>query len=98
MFTMTAREFNQAVAKAQRVADDEPVLVTRHGQPAYVLLSMAEYERLKPTTGTAPTGYSFLDLMAPPEGVVFDDNDDEFDRILTDIRKNTPDRPPFEFD
>ena len=29
--------------------------------------------------------------------VVLDDGD-EFDRMLTDIRKNTPDRPPFEFD
>ncbi len=99
MFTMTAREFNQSVAKAQRVADDEPVLVTRRGEPAYVLLSMAEYERLKPAqqegTGRAP--YSLLELLSPPDGVEFDD-DDDFDDILTDIRKNTPDRPPFEFD
>lgn len=98
MFTMSAREFNQSVAKAQRVADDEPVLVTHRGRPAYVLLSIAEYERLQPPADEERKPYSFLELMAPPEGVEFDGDEDEFDRLLTDIRKNTPDRPPFEFD
>lgn len=96
MFSMTAREFNQQVAKAQRIADDEPVLVTRHGEPAYVLLSIAEYERLVPEEEPAPR-QSLLDLLRPPKGVVVDD-DGEFDRILEDIRKNDPERPPFEFD
>ncbi len=49
MITMTAREFNQSVARAQRIAEDEPVLVTRHGEPAYVLLNIDEYERLPPS-------------------------------------------------
>ncbi|MEJ1088508.1 type II toxin-antitoxin system Phd/YefM family antitoxin [Microbacterium sp. Mu-80] len=92
---MSAREFNQSVAQAQRRAEDEPVLVTRHGAPAYVLLSIAEYERLssaEPGEG-APNAW---DLLAPPAGAALDD-DGEFDSILTDIRKNTPDRPPFEF-
>lgn len=99
MFTMSAREFNQSVAKAQRIADEEPVLVTRHGQPAYVLLSVAEYEGLRTATSSDGGGapYSLLKLLSPPEGVEFDD-DDDFDEILRDIRKNTPDRPPFEFD
>ena len=92
MFTMTAREFNQSVAKAQRIADSEPVLVTRHSQPAYVLLSIEEYERLAPS---APKK-SLLDLLAMSDGHVAQD-DGEFDRILADIRSNTPDRPPFEF-
>ena len=41
MFTMTAREFNQSVARAQRVADDQPVMITKRGEPAYVLLSLS---------------------------------------------------------
>lgn len=95
MFTMSAREFNQSVAKAQRIADGEPVLVTRHGEPAYVLLSVEEYERLRPDSAVDKPR-SFLDLLAPLDGAI--DDDGEFDRILDDIRKNTPDRPSFEFD
>ncbi|MGO2745210.1 type II toxin-antitoxin system prevent-host-death family antitoxin [Microbacterium sp.] len=49
---MTARDFNQQVGRAQRVADGEPVMVTRHGEPAYVLLSITEYERLNRARGT----------------------------------------------
>lgn len=92
MFTMTAREFNQSVAKAQRIADDEPVLVTRHGEPAYVLLSIDEYERLAPS---APKK-SLLDLLAMSDDDIAHD-DGEFDRILADIRSNTPDRPLLDF-
>lgn len=95
MFTMTAREFNQAVAKAQRVADSEPVLVTRHGEPAYVLLSAAEYERLKPLTGPD----SLLELLAMPDEALEQD-DGEFDRIMAEIeadRKRDVGRPPIEF-
>jgi len=89
---MTAREFNQSIAKAQRIADGEPVLVTRHGEPAYVLLNIDEYERLAPR---APRK-SLLDLLALSPADSEQDNG-EFDRILADIRANTPDRPPFEF-
>lgn len=92
MISMTAREFNQSVARAQRIADVEPVLVTRHGKPAYVLLGIDEYERLAPS---APQK-SLLDLLAMSNDALAHD-DGEFDRILADIRANTPDRPPFEF-
>lgn len=97
MFTMTAREFNQSVAKAQRVADDEPVLVTRHGEPAYVLLSIGEYERLTPDPNEEQPR-SFLDLIQPlPEGA---DPDDQFGRLMDEIiadRKKDFGRPPIEF-
>ncbi len=92
MFSMTAREFNQSVARAQRIADKEPVLVTKHSQPAYVLLSIEEYERLRPS---APA--SMLDLLAmAPEG---EGDDGEFDRIIDEIvadRKKDIGRPPLE--
>ena len=89
---MTAREFNQSVARAQRIADDEPVLITRHGEPAYVLLNIDEYERLLPSASKK----SLFDLLAlsPADS---EQDDGEFDRILADIRANTPDRPPLEF-
>ncbi|UJP10489.1 type II toxin-antitoxin system Phd/YefM family antitoxin [Microbacterium sp. KUDC0406] len=96
MFTMSAREFNQSVAKAQRVADDEPVLVTRHGEPAYVLLSVAEYQKLRPQ---AAGGGSLLELLAmSAEDLEHDDG--EFDRIMAEIetdRKTDFGRPPIEF-
>lgn len=94
MLRMTAREFNQSVARAQRVADEQPVLITKRGEPAYVLLSIDEYQRL---AAAAPRDQrSALAMLSPPSGVSVDD--DVFDRVLADIRANTPDRPPIEFD
>lgn len=94
MFTMTAREFNQSVARAQRITDEEPVLITRRGEPAYALLSIAQYERLAPSR----PGSAF-ELLAMPEGDLAED-DGEFDRIIDRIvadRKNDFGRPPIEF-
>lgn len=97
MFTMTAREFNQSVAKAQRIADGEPVLITRHGEPAYVLLSIDEYERLALSTADGAS-QSFLEMITSlPAGI---DPDDEFGRIMDEIvadRKKDFGRPPIEF-
>ncbi|GAA1132264.1 hypothetical protein GCM10009651_15050 [Microbacterium natoriense] len=94
MFTMSAREFNQSVARAQRVADGEPVLITRRGEPAYVLLSIEEYERIVP----ARPG-SMLELLAMHDDDLAHD-DGAFDRIIDEIvadRKNDFGRPPIEF-
>ena len=94
MFTMTAREFNQSVARAQRIAEDQPVLITRRGEPAYVLLTIEEYERLAPNRPR-----SMLELVAMTEDDLAGD-DGEFDRIMEGIaadRKNDFGRPPIEF-
>ena len=97
MFTMTAREFNQSVARAQRVADDQPVMITNRGEPAYVLLSIAEYHRLAPAVSTEGSR-SILDLIEPlPDDA---DPDDLFGQIMDEIiaeRKNDFGRPPIEF-
>lgn len=45
--TMSAREFNQNTSSAKKAADDGPVIITDRGKPAYVLMSNAEYERIK---------------------------------------------------
>ena len=47
MNAITAREFNRDVSAAKRAADDGPVVITDRGQPAYVLMSIADYERLQ---------------------------------------------------
>jgi len=46
MALMTAREFNQDVSAAKRSAGVEPVVITDRGEPAFVLLTYAEFERL----------------------------------------------------
>ncbi len=94
MFTMTAREFNQSVARAQRVAEDQPVMITKRGEPAYVLLSIEEYTRLAPNRPR-----SILEFLAMPADDLAGD-DGEFDRIIDQIvadRKNDFGRPPIEF-
>ncbi|KNY06541.1 type II toxin-antitoxin system prevent-host-death family antitoxin [Microbacterium sp. GCS4] len=94
---MTAREFNQSVARAQRVADEQPVMITKRGEPAYVLLSIAEYDRLAPAVSTEGSR-SILDLIEPlPDDA---DPDDLFGQIMDEItaeRKNDFGRPPIEF-
>lgn len=47
MATIRAREFNQDVSAAKRAAEKEPVIITDRGRPAYVLLSISEYSRLR---------------------------------------------------
>jgi prevent-host-death family protein len=82
VFRMSAREFNQSVARAQRLADDEPVLVTRRGEPAYVLLNIAEYERLR-SEAPGDDGRSLLHVIEPvPDDA---DPDDAFGRIMDEI-------------
>jgi prevent-host-death family protein len=44
--TISSREFNQAVSEAKRAANAGPVFITDRGQPAHVLLCIADYQRL----------------------------------------------------
>jgi prevent-host-death family protein len=44
--TVTSAEFNQRPSQVKRVAEDEPVVITEHSRPSFVLLTYAEYQRL----------------------------------------------------
>ena len=44
--TISSREFNQALSKAKRAANDGPVIITDRGKPAHVLMTIANYQRL----------------------------------------------------
>lgn len=44
---ITSREFNQDTGGAKRAAAHGPVFITDRGRPAHVLLSIADYRRLK---------------------------------------------------
>jgi len=46
MPTMSARDFNRDVSAAKRAAAEGPLVITDRGEPAYVLLTVAEYDRL----------------------------------------------------
>lgn len=45
MTIMTSREFNQHLGQAQKAAQIAPVIITNRGEPSYVLMSYAEYEK-----------------------------------------------------
>jgi prevent-host-death family protein len=51
MSTVTAAEFNQRPSQVKRAAESEPVVITEHGRPSFVLLTYAEYQRLLRTPG-----------------------------------------------
>ncbi len=46
LWTAFAAEFNQRPSQVKRAAEDEPVVVTEHGRPSFVLLTYAEYQLL----------------------------------------------------
>ncbi|QIM62071.1 prevent-host-death protein [Pasteurellaceae bacterium Orientalotternb1] len=45
MTIISSREFNQHLSQAQKAAQLAPVIITNRGEPAYVLMSYAEYEK-----------------------------------------------------
>ena len=50
MTTVTAAEFNQRPSQVKRAAEEEPVVITEHSRPSFVLLTYAEYQRLLRTS------------------------------------------------
>jgi len=59
--TVTSREFNQDVSRIKKAASIGPVFITDRGQPAHVLLSIEDYQKL------TKTKESIIDLLAMPE-------------------------------
>lgn len=60
---MTSRQFNQDTAAAKRASQEGPVVITDRGQPAHVLLSYADYQKL------AKTPRRIGDSLSSPETV-----------------------------
>ncbi len=67
MAIVTARAFNQDVSAAKRSATTEPLIITDRGEPAYVLLTYADFEKM---TGRQK---SIVDLLRD------DDPESDFD-------------------
>lgn len=58
--TLSSRQFNQDTSGAKKAAQNGPVFITDRGRPAYVLLTIEEYQKL--AGGPA----SIIDLLAMP--------------------------------
>lgn len=58
--TFSSRDFNQFVSEAKRAANDGPVFITDRGEPAHVLLTIADYRKLQGNT------VSLLEALAQP--------------------------------
>jgi len=58
--TMSSREFNQDTGGAKKSAEKGPVIITDRGQPAHVLLSFAEYQKL------LGAGQNLLEALGDP--------------------------------
>ena len=76
---ISAREFNNDLAAAKRHARLEPVIITDRGEPAYVLMSIAEYERLRGT----PT--NIVDALRMEEDIPFDPPRVNFELRIPDL-------------
>lgn len=63
---MSAREFNQNISRATRIAREEPVFITRRGTVEYVLVSVDEYRKLQDDR------VSLLDAVYMPEAANID--------------------------
>jgi prevent-host-death family protein len=58
--TLASREFNQDISHAKKAAKGGPVFITERGRPAYVVLTIEDYQRL--TSGNM----SLAEALAPP--------------------------------
>jgi prevent-host-death family protein len=75
--TLSSRELNQDVSRAKKAASQGPVIITDRGQPAHVLLTFEDYQRL------TRQRRSIADALAMP-GV--EDIDFELPRVVIDNR------------
>ena len=60
---LTSRQFNQDTGGAKKAAQAGPVYITDRGQPSYVLLTFADYQRL------AAIQPSIIELLGEPAGI-----------------------------
>lgn len=75
MTILSARDFNQQVAKACKAALTEPVFITERGKPRHVLLSIETYEAL---TGQQKSIAELIALAEPAEA------ESDFEPVLSE--------------
>ena len=89
--TMTSREFNQHASRVLKMAEKEPVFITKWGKIVSVVSSYVDYQHRQKTKEEP----SFAQLFSAKENhaVMSDDEFEDFERILADVRKNSRHRP-----
>lgn len=93
MKTFTALDLQRRSGEIQDLSGGDPVLVTSHGKPRRVLMSVEEYRRLKTAAGEPlPAELSTrwnsvtLDGRVDPLGYDVSDLDTAVDRMIEDVR------------
>lgn len=76
MATLSARQFNQDVSAAKRYADEAPVIITDRGKPAYVLMTIGDYEAI-----SSSSIEGFLDRLVTDVDVDFEPAHISTDRV-----------------
>jgi prevent-host-death family protein len=66
--TFTARQYNQDASSVKRAANEGTVIITERGKPAHVLMTYAEYQRLKGRSEPKATLVAFLESL-PLDGL-----------------------------
>ena len=74
--TLSSRELNQDIGKAKKAARLGTVFITDRGRPAYVLLSIEEYQKM---TNDKP---NIVELLAMPDS---EEIDFEVSRLTTNF-------------
>lgn len=82
--TVTSKEFNQRASYVLKLSETQPVFITKWGKIVSVLSNYKDYRQ----TQKSEPSFEELFGQAVSESVA-DENFDEFDRILADIRKST---------
>lgn len=82
--TMTAREFNQNASLALKLSEKEPVFITKWGKIVSVVSSYMDYSSSKTELSLAEALKNNNDY-----GVLSDEDWEDFERTLTEIRKNS---------
>ena len=60
--TFSSRDFNQRASEAKNASNSGPVFITDRGEPAHVLLSIEDYQKL------LTRQKSIVELLAQPDG------------------------------
>jgi len=81
--TLSSRELHQNAGKAKRAAKKGPVFITDRGRPSLVILTIEEYNQLRPRgpKKKAPKEKTIVELLAMPKGTPAFDADFEFPRL-----------------
>lgn len=82
MSTVSAREFNQDVSAAKRAAQNAPVIITDRGEPAFVLLSIEEFRRLR---GPRRNIVEMLSMEDDDEDIDFEPGRLDFNARIPDL-------------